>query len=42
MGIFSNQNGLVFKEKRKRLGQPRQAQDEPAERLLYNLLDGLN
>ncbi|MGM7635869.1 hypothetical protein [Bacillus sp. Hm123] len=28
-------------EKRKRLVQPRQAQDEPAERLLFNLLDGL-
>ncbi|WP_160725445.1 hypothetical protein [Bacillus sp. USDA818B3_A] len=28
-------------EKRKRLDQPRQAQDKPAERLLFNLLDGL-
>jgi hypothetical protein len=26
---------------RKRLVQPRQAQDEPAERLFFNLLDGL-
>ena len=31
----------MYLEKRKRLGQPRQAQDEPAERLLFNLLDGL-
>ncbi|KLT17096.1 hypothetical protein AA980_14490 [Neobacillus vireti] len=28
-------------EKRKRLAQPRQAQVEPAERLFFNLLDGL-
>lgn len=28
-------------QKRKRLEQPRQAQAEPAERLFFNLLDGL-
>ncbi|GHH97661.1 hypothetical protein AM1BK_12040 [Neobacillus kokaensis] len=31
--------GLI--EKRKRLDQPRQAQDKPARRLLFSLLDGL-
>ncbi|OIK17136.1 hypothetical protein BIV60_01015 [Bacillus sp. MUM 116] len=29
-------------EKRKRLDQPRQAQNKPAERLFFNLLDGLS
>ncbi|WP_100403332.1 hypothetical protein [Bacillus sp. FJAT-42315] len=33
--------GARLAEKRSQLGQPRQAKDEPAERLVFNLLDGL-